>query len=640
MVEDPGEQRFRGLLVSDRDFLRGSRARRQRQGAPENGRDPHRSESLGRARKVAAVFGYGVPPVAFGGLDWIVFGLYVGAAIAIGLWAVRFAAKDSDSFFLAGRRLPWWLLGTSMVATTFSTDTPNLVAELVRQNGVAANWAWWAFCITGMLTVFVFAPLWRRSRLTTDLGFYEIRYGGRPAAFLRGFRAVYLGVFFNCVVIATVTLAGAKIGGVLFGLEKSTAVLLAGGLAAAYAVVAGFWGVVVTDLLQFVVSMVGAVVAAVWALDHPAVGGLSGLVEQFGDRLAIVPPTGTEAFAVLFIVPVALQWWSVWYPGAEPGGGGYIAQRMLAARSEGDALRGTLWFNIAHYTLRPWPWILVALASLAVYPDLAALQNALPGLDPALVGDDLAYPLMLRLLPPGLLGLAAASLAGAYMSTVDTHLNWGASYLVEDVYRRFFRPAAGSSESVAVARIATVLLMAAAGLLTLFIDTARGGFGLLLQIGAGTGPLFIARWLWWRINAWSEIAAMAGSLAVAVSLPLLGIEPGSIRGLVIGLAATTVIWLGATLLTPAESRETLDGFVERTRPPPAGWGASYARTRLRPEPAGRAFLAWPVACVMVYSVLFGAGAVLFGRGPAVTLTWVLLAVVSGVAVSRLMAARE
>ena len=359
-------------------------------------------------------------------------------------------------------------------------------------------------------------------------------------------------------------------------------------------------------------------------------------MEQFGDRLAIVPPTGTEAFAVLFVVPVALQWWSVWYPGAEPGGGGYIAQRMLAARSEQDALRGTLWFNIAHYTLRPWPWILVALASLAVYPDLAALRNALPGLDPALVGDDLAYPLMLRLLPPGLLGLAAASLAGAYMSTVDTHLNWGASYVVEDVYRRFFRPAAGASESVAVARVATVLLMAAAGLLTLFIDTARGGFGLLLQIGAGTGPLFIARWLWWRINAWSEIAAMAGSLAVAASLPLLGVEPGSIRGLVIGLAATTVIWLGVTMLTPAESSGTLDRFVERTRPPQAGWSSSYARTRTRPEPSGRAFLAWPVACVMVYSVLFGAGAVLFGRGLAVTLSWAVLAVVSGFAVSRLM----
>ena len=578
--------------------------------------------------------------MAFGGLDWLVFGTCLAAALGLGLWAARFAARDSDSFFLAGRRLPWWLLGTSMVATTFSTDTPNLVAELVRQNGVAANWAWWTFCITGMLTVFVFAPLWRRSRLTTDLGFYEIRYSGRPAAFLRGFRAVYLGVFFNCVVIATVTLAGAKIAGVLFGLEKTTAVLIAGGLAAAYAVVAGFWGVVVTDLLQFVLSMVGAVAAAVWALGHPAVGGLPGLVAQFDDRLGFVPPTGTEAFTVLFVVPVALQWWSVWYPGAEPGGGGYIAQRMLAARSEQDALRGTLWFNIAHYTLRPWPWILVALASLAVYPDLAALRNALPGLDPALVGDDLAYPLMLRLLPPGLLGLAAASLAGAYMSTVDTHLNWGASYVVEDVYRRFFRPVAGARESVAVARAATVMLMLAAGLLTLVLDTARGGFGLLLQIGAGTGPLFIARWLWWRINAWSEIAAMAGSLAVAVSLPLLGIEPGSVRGLMIGLAATTVIWLSATLLTPPEPPDTLDRFVERTRPPRSGFAAAYDRTRVRPEPSARAFLAWPAACVMVYSVLFGVGALLFGRGLGVTLSWALLAAASGFAVSRLMAARR
>ena len=342
--------------------------------------------------------------MAFAAVDWAVFGLYLAAALGIGLAAARYAGKDSGSFFLAGRQLPWWLLGTSMVATTFSTDTPNLVAELVRQNGVSANWSWWAFCLTGMLTVFVFAPLWRRSRLRTDLGFYELRYSGPAAAFLRGFRAVYLGVFFNCVVIATVTLAGAKIGGVLFGLEKGTAVLAAGALAAAYAVVAGFWGVVVTDLLQFVVSMAGALVAAMWALDHPAVGGLSGITAGLADRLHFIPPSGTEAFVVLFVVPVAIQWWTVWYPGAEPGGGGYIAQRMLAARTEADALRGALWFNIAHYALRPWPWILVALASLLVYPDLASLRTAIPGLDPALIGDDLAYPLMLRLLPPGASG--------------------------------------------------------------------------------------------------------------------------------------------------------------------------------------------------------------------------------------------
>ena len=400
--------------------------------------------------------------MAFAGLDWAVFLAYLLASLGIGLAAARRAGTGSGAFFLAGRRLPWWLLGTSMVATTFSTDTPNLVAELVRQNGIAANWTWWAFCLTGMLTVFVFAPLWRRSGLRTDLGFYELRYAGKPAAFLRGFRAVYLGVFFNCVVIATVTLAGAKIGGVLFGLEKGAAILAAGALAAAYAVVAGFFGVVVTDLLQFVVSMAGAVVAAVWALDHPAVGGLAGLTEALPDRLAFVPPTGSEAFVALFVVPLALQWWSVWYPGAEPGGGGYIAQRMLAARSEGDALRGALWFNIAHYALRPWPWILVALASIAVYPDVGALQAALPDLDPTLVGDDLAYPLMLRLLPAGLLGLAAASLAGAYMSTVDTHLNWGASYVVEDVWRRFVRPDASARSLVAAGRIAELHLEAPA----------------------------------------------------------------------------------------------------------------------------------------------------------------------------------
>ncbi len=571
--------------------------------------------------------------MAFAPLDWIIFSGYLLLALGIGLAAARAAGKDSVSFFLAGRRLPWWILGTSMVATTFSTDTPNLVAELVRQNGVAANWTWWAFCITGMLTVFVFAPLWRRSGLMTDLGFYEIRYAGRPAAFLRAFRAVYLGVFFNCVVIATVTLAGAKIGGVLFGLDKGTGILIAGALAATYAVVSGFWGVVITDLLQFVVSMAGAILAAAWALDHPAVGGLDGIATLYGDRLALLPPPGSEAFLLLFLVPVAIQWWSVWYPGAEPGGGGYVAQRMLAARSERDAFAGTLWFTVAHYALRPWPWILVALASLAVYPNLDALRAALPGLDPALVGDDLAYPLMLRLLPPGLLGLAAASLAGAYMSTVDTHLNWGASYVVEDVYRRFLRPSASRRELVAAARIVTVLLMAAAGLLTFTVDTARGGFGLLLQIGAGTGPLFLARWLWWRINAWSEISAMAASLGVAVALPALGIAPGGVRGLLIGVVATTAIWLGVTLFTRPEPEATLDAFTRKIRPPASGWAASYRRTGASPASYRRAFAAWPLACLMVYAVLFGSAAALFSWGSLWIAVAALVAAGSGVAVA-------
>ncbi len=574
--------------------------------------------------------------MAFAPLDWLLFGGYLVIALGIGLAAARAAGSSSISFFLAGRRLPWWILGTSMVATTFSTDTPNLVAELVRQNGVAANWTWWAFCITGMLTVFVFAPLWRRSGLVTDLGFYEIRYAGRPAAFLRAFRAVYLGVFFNCVVIATVTLAGAKIAGVLFGLEKATGVLVAGSLAALYAVVSGFWGVVITDLLQFVVSMTGAILAAIWALNHPAVGGLEGLAAFHGDRLSLLPPPGTDAFVILFLVPVAIQWWSVWYPGAEPGGGGYIAQRMLAARTEKDALAGTLWFTIAHYALRPWPWVLVALASLAVYPGEEALRAALPGLDPALVGDDLAYPLMLRLLPPGLLGLAAASLAGAYMSTVDTHLNWGASYVVEDVYRRFLRRKASRRETVLVARIATVLLMVAAGALTLTVDTARGGFGLLLQIGAGTGPLFLARWLWWRVNAWSEITAMAASLGVAAALPAFGIAPGSVRGLLLGVGATTVLWLAATLLTRPEPADTLVAFTRKIRPPAPGWRRYYHGAGVAPGSWGRAFAAWPLACVMVYAVLFGSAAVLFGWGtPRVALA-AAIALGSGIAVALLL----
>ncbi len=409
-----------------------------------------------------------------------------------------------------------------MVATTFSTDTPNLVAEIVRADGLAGNWVWWAFLLTGMLTVFVFAPLWRRSGLLTDLEFYEIRYSGRPAAFLRGFRAVYLGVMFNVIIMATVMLAAAKIGGALFGASKGTSIAVCAVIALGYAVVAGFWGVVVTDLLQFALSLTGAVVAAVYALTHPAVGGLGGLIGQLGDRLDIVPPTYSEAFVALFVVPLALQWWSVWYPGSEPGGGGYVVQRMLAAKDEHHAMWGTFWFNVAHYALRPWPWILVALSSILVYPDLEAIGQALPDLDPALVGDDLAYPLMLRLLPAGVLGLVVASLAGAFMSTIDTHLNWGASYLVHDLYRRFVHPEADERHYVLAGRLATVVLMILVAVVASVLETARDSFDLILQIGAGTGLLFILRWLWWRVNAWSEIVAMGASVVSAILVGLSG----------------------------------------------------------------------------------------------------------------------
>ena len=562
--------------------------------------------------------------------DWLVVGGYFVLALVVGAAFARRAGRGTADFFLAGRSLPWWLLGTSMVATTFSTDTPNLVTQLVRERGIAGNWLWWAFLVTGMLTVFVFAPLWRRLGLLTDLELYELRYSGRPAAFLRGFRALFLGVVFNGLILAAVTLAATKIGGALFGASKVSTIVACAGVAVFYATVAGFWGVVLTDVAQFALSMVGAVAAAVFALSHPGVGGLSGLVEQVGPRLAFIPsPTDTEAFLALIVIPLAFQWWSVGYPGSEPGGGGYIAQRMLAARDERHALLGTLWFNVAHYALRPWPWILVALASLVVYPDLASVRAALPDVDSSLVGDDLAYPLMLRLLPAGWLGLMVASLAGAYMSTVDTHLNWGASYLVNDVYRRFLVTDAEEEHYVGAGRLVTLPLMAVAAGLTLLLETAGESFQLLLQVGAGTGSVFLARWLWWRVNAWSEISAMLVSFLSALALQILkrrGVDPGPNASLVIGIAITTTAWVAVTLVTRPTEPETLEAFCRNARPPGPGWKRVYARLGIEPEPGGAALLAWLSSCVAVYALLFGAGALLFGKTDVASLSAIALVV--------------
>jgi Na+/proline symporter len=395
-------------------------------------------------------------------LDWIVIAVYAVVAVGTGVYFARRAGKETSEFFLGGRSMPWWLLGTSMVATTFSTDTPNLVTDLVRTGGVSQNWVWWAFLITGMCTVFFYAKLWRRSGVLTDVGFYELRYSGRPAAFLRGFRAIYLGVFFNVMIMASVTLAAIKIGGVLLGLSSYEVVLFAGTATVLYSASSGLWGVVVTDLVLFVIAMMGSLAAAYYAVVHPDVGGLARLFAhpEVGTRLAFLPDfSDWSAAAAVFVVPVAVQWWSTWYPGAEPGGGGYVAQRMLAARDERHALKATLWFNIAHYALRPWPWIIVALASLVVYPTLESIQAAFPAVDPSIVRHDLAYPAMLVFLPPGLLGLVVASLAAAYMSTISTHLNWGASYVVDDVYRRVYRPAESEQHYVWVGRAATVFLI-------------------------------------------------------------------------------------------------------------------------------------------------------------------------------------
>jgi Na+/proline symporter len=554
-------------------------------------------------------------------LDWWVVALYGALALGTGLYFARRAGRGTTEYFLAGRSLPWWLLGTSMVATTFSTDTPNLVADLVRSGGVSQNWVWWAFLITGMCTVFFYARLWRRSGVLTDMGFYELRYSGRPAAFLRGFRAVYLGVFFNVMIMASVTLAAIKIGGVLLGVDKYTVVLVAGTITALYSATSGLWGVVVTDLLLFVISMVGSIAAAWFALKLPEVGGLGGMVSNpvVRDNLALLPDfSDWSTAAAVFVVPIAVQWWSTWYPGAEPGGGGYVAQRMLSAREEKDSLKATLLFNVAHYALRPWPWIIVGLCSLIVYPTLDSIQVAFPGLDPSIIRNDLAYPAMLVFLPSGLLGLVVASLAAAYMSTISTHLNWGASYVVDDVYRRFVAGDRDEHHYVRIARLTTVLLIVLSSLVALWLENAFQAFQILLQIGAGTGLVFLLRWYWWRINAWSEISAMVVSFLVAIYFTFghtaLGFEPmPATTSLVVGVAITTAGWMAVTFFTPPTDRSTLQAFYDLIHPLGNGWEkAVVTRPHDGSESLTAAFLAWFLGCVAVYGALFGTGYLLYG----------------------------
>ncbi len=555
-------------------------------------------------------------------IDWAVIAIYGAIVVAVGLVFARRAGRGTEEFFLSGRKLPWWLLGTSMVATTFSTDTPNLVTDMVRTGGVSQNWQWWAFLITGMCTVFFYAKLWRRSRALTDIGFYELRYSGKPAAFLRGFRAMYLGVFFNVVIMASVTLAAIKISGVVLGVQPLTTVLVAGTAVALYSATSGLWGVVVTDLLLFVISIIGAFAAAHFALQQPEVGGLSGLIGNpaLADKLALLPDfSDWRTAAAVFIIPIAVQWWSTWYPGAEPGGGGYIAQRMLAARSERESMSATLWFNIAHYALRPWPWIIVALASLLVYPTLESITARFPGLDPSIVRHDLAYPAMLVFVPHGILGLVIASLAAAYMSTISTHLNWGASYIVDDFYRRFIVTDHEERHYVLVGRISTVILTALACGLALWLENALQAFRIMLQIGAGTGLIFLLRWFWWRINAWSEISAMIISFLVAVYFQFgheaLGYQPvdPSLQ-LVLGVAITTTGWILVTMLTPPTSREKLQSFYDKIHPFDRGWRAVVDTSRAgTSESIAAAFLAWFLGCAVVYGALFGTGFFIYGH---------------------------
>ncbi|MGD8287431.1 MAG: Na+:solute symporter [Gemmatimonadota bacterium] len=565
-------------------------------------------------------------------LDWVVIAIYAVLVVGTGLYFARRAGEGTGEFFVGGRSMPWWLLGTSMVATTFSADTPNLVTNLVRESGVSQNWVWWAFLITGMCTVFFYAKLWRRSGVLTDVGFYELRYSGRPAAFLRGFRALYLGVFFNVMVMAGVNLAAIKIGSVALGLSKYEVVVIAGAVTALYSATSGLWGVVVTDLMLFVIAMVGSLSAAYFALAHPDVGGLSGLLQNpsVRDHLSLLPDfSDWSTAAAVFVVPIAVQWWSTWYPGAEPGGGGYVAQRMLAAKDESHALKATLWFNVAHYALRPWPWIIVALASIVVYPTLDSIQAAFPAVDASTIGNDIAYPAMLVFLPAGLLGLVIASLAAAYMSTISTHLNWGASYVVDDFYRRFLVSDADDHHYVRVGRVVTVLLVVLAGAVALWLQNAYQAFQILLQIGAGTGLVFLLRWFWWRINAWSELSAMVISFVVAVyftgglTLAPVGLSVGvawpvpdwsASLQLVVSVVVTTVGWMTVTFLTPPADAETLRSFHERIRPLGPGWqGAGMERVpSTENDSLTAAFLAWFLGCVVVYGALFGTGYALYG----------------------------
>ena len=510
----------------------------------------------------------------------IIFFLLV--VIVIGFAVSKTSSKNTSQYFLSGRTMPWWLLGISMVATTFSTDTPNLVTDIVRTNGVSGNWVWWIFLLTGLLTVFVYAKLWRRSEVSTDMEFYELRYSGKAGRFLRGFRSVYLGVIFNVLAMSGVTLAAIKIGAIMLGLSAIETIFYAGSVTLIFSAVGGFRGVVYTDFILFFTAMAGSIGAAIYIVNLPDVGGIDSIInnESINNKISLFPDlTNKETLWTLLIIPLAVQWWSSWYPGAEPGGGGYIAQRMLAAKNENHALGATLFFNIMHYALRPWPWIIVALASLVVFPDVESISQAFPNIEKNKLGHDLAYPAMLTFLPTGLLGLVLASLVSAYMSTISTHLNWGSSYVVNDFYKQLINQKASEKELVKVGRFSVVVLMIISSIIALLLTNAYQLFDIILMFGAGTGLIFILRWFWWRINAWSEIAAMISSGIISIALTnekifsLIFNEYGLPLYMKLPLIVfiTTIIWLTVTFITPADDNETLINFYKKTKPGGPGW---------------------------------------------------------------------
>jgi SSS family solute:Na+ symporter len=562
-------------------------------------------------------------------IDWIIAFISIAICFVPALFLGKRSGKNTAEFFASGRSVPWWLAGISMVATTFSSDTPNLVANIVRTQGVAGNWQWWAFTLTGVATVFFFARLWRRSGVLTDLEFYELRYSGKAASAVRGFRAVYLGFFFNCIIMATVNLAACKIAAILFGLERWQTLAAVGVLNVIFAAHSGLWGVLVIDMIQFFIKMSAVIAAAYFAVTLPQVGGLSGMVDKLShikgpgglNYLAMLPDftNNWDIALAVFVMPITMLWWSVWYPGAEPGGGSYIAQRMLASKSEKDALGGTLFFNVAHYVLRPWPWILTGLASLIVYPQLSDIQKAFPHLDPSLIGHDIAFPAMLRFLPAGWIGLMLGGLVAANSSTILTHLNWGASYLVHDFYRRFLKPGESERHYVMSGRVATVILFVCSSGMVFLLENAKDAFILLQQVGAGTGLLYLVRWFWWRVTAWCEIVAMVSSFAISVALMVLtknGVQISTTQQFILTIGLTSICWLATAFLGPQNDRATLVSFYRKVHPSGPGWGPIAAEAGVVAAEADNmpmALLGWISGCIMIWSALFTVGNILYGR---------------------------
>jgi Na+/proline symporter len=569
-------------------------------------------------------------------LDWTIVGAYFAVSLAVGIWASKQAGEDTKSFFLAGRNMPWWLLGVSMVATTFSTDTPNLVTDLVRQNGVSGNWVWWAFLLTGMLTVFVYAKLWHRSGVLTDIEFYELRYSGKAAAFLRGFRALYLGLVFNVLVMGAVSLAAVKFGEIVLGWPGWLTLTIACSITLAYSTLGGLKAIIITDFVQFSLAMIGSIWAMIYILGLEQIGGLSNLIthENVVDKLALIPDlSDPDIWVPILLVPLAVQWWASYYPGSEPGGGGYIAQRMFSAKDEKNAVSATLFFNVAHYALRPWPWILIALSSLIVFPELSDIKAAFPNLPADKLGHDVAYPAMLTLLPSGLLGLVAASLIAAFMSTMSTQLNLGASYLVNDFYHRFIKPDASEKHLVNVGRLFTIISIILGGGLGLFLTSAGQAFTLLLMIGAGTGMIYILRWFWWRINAYTEIVAMVSSLCIAFYFNFIDQSFAGWEKIVIGAILTTVVWVVATYFTPPDDEETLQNFVKKVNPGGPGWSKYSHGVSSEPWPVPNGILCMILSCSAVYGVLLGVGQLIYGEPLGITL--IGLAGVSAFGLTRL-----